>query len=83
VGASCAEELIEAAAGVNFLRIATTSNSLETGGLATASTSGRVLSGIEVGDLAAGTYAISAKYKSATGSVTAKERILRVEVHGT
>jgi hypothetical protein len=46
-------------------------------------TTGRVIGGVQVAELAAGTYAISAKYKAESGSVTAKNRILRVEVHGT
>jgi hypothetical protein len=45
-----------------------------------ASTTGRMLLPIQVGELAAGTYTVSARYKAAAGSVTAKERILRVSV---
>lgn len=32
--------------------------------------------------LAAGTYAVSVQYRATSGSVTAKERLLQVEVHG-
>jgi len=43
-------------------------------------TTGRVVNALEFGELGAGTYAVSVKYKAASGSITAKERILRVSV---
>lgn len=45
-------------------------------------TTGIILAATEVGRLAAGTYAVSVRYKSSSGSITAKERLLQVEVRG-
>lgn len=45
-------------------------------------TTGALLSPIWVGDLAPGTYSVSIRFKASSGSITAKERILRVGVLG-
>lgn len=68
--------------GTSFLRVSTYRTDIERVGSVTPATTGRVVGVLSVGELAAGTYAISARYKATSGSVTAKERLLRVEVHG-
>jgi hypothetical protein len=52
------------------------------GSATTVLTTGRVINPIQILDVAAGTYTVSVKFKATSGSVTAKERVLRVEVHG-
>jgi hypothetical protein len=53
------------------------------GGGAGAVTTGQIAGGASQHYLAAGTYTVGIKYKSTSGSVTAKERQLRVVVIGT
>lgn len=66
----------------SFNRVATEPAGLSRA-LATATvTTGRVLQSLQIGELAAGTYAVSVQYRATSGSVTAKERNLKAEVRG-
>jgi len=65
-----------------FNRVSTTAEGLNRALASATVTTGRINGALQIGELAAGTYAVSVQYAAGAGSVTAKERILRVEVYG-
>lgn len=68
----------------SFARIFTTVESKLGRELATPVVStGKVTPSAEIGQLAAGTYTVSIRFKAPSGSVTAKERVLRARVVGS
>lgn len=66
----------------SFARVYTEPGGLNKGAGTATVTTGRALGSLQIGELAAGTYAVSVQYKATSGSVTAKERVLRVKVEG-
>lgn len=67
----------------SFARVSTEPGALNKAAATPTVTTGRVLQSLQVGELAAGTYTVSIQYKATSGSITAKERSLRVHVLGT
>lgn len=70
--------------GTGFLVVSTTTEGLSRAGITEAAdaTTGQVIGPALEVFLNAGTYTVSAQYKATSGTVTAKERKLWVEVHG-
>lgn len=66
-----------------FFRVRTTGSGMASEASTPTVTTGKIVAGMEIGELAAGTYSVSVRYRASSGTFSAKERILWVEVYGS